>query len=118
MKAHGDYRLKKPRYRWFANYSDDEADAHFDELKNSQLKVARAWLVNQGTVRGFWEYQVAGWATCHFDAWYSWVIRSCLQPIKIVARMILDNIMTGFKHPISNSVSEGLNSKIQTVTSR
>lgn len=119
MKAQGDDRLKKTRYLWLANHTDDNVDAHFDKLKNTQLKVARAWSLKE-LFRNFWKYQVAGWAKRHFDSWYAWAIRSRLEPIKIVARMIknhLDNILTWFKHPISNSVSEGLNSKIQTVKS-
>jgi len=119
MKAQGDDHLKKTRYLWLANHTGGEADAYFDELKNLQLKVARAWSIKE-LFRAFWEYQVAGWVRRHFDSWYSWATRSRLEPIKIVARMIknhLDNILTWFKHPISNSVSEGLNSKIQTVKS-
>ena len=49
---------------------------------------------------------------------YAWAIRSQLDPVKKKARMIknhLDNILTYFKHRISNAVAEGLNSKIQTV---
>jgi transposase len=41
-----------------------------------------------------------------------------LKPVKKVARMMhdhLENVMTYFDHRITNAVSEGLNSKIQTV---
>ena len=44
-------------------------------------------------------------------------IRCRLEPIKEKARMIknyLPNILTYFKHQISNALAEGLNSKIQT----
>ncbi|MEJ2612534.1 MAG: transposase [Candidatus Thiodiazotropha sp.] len=60
----------------------------------------------------------ADWAERHFDKWYSWAIRSRLEPIKKEARMIkkhLPNILNYFKHRISHAVAEGLNSKIQTV---
>ena len=68
--------------------------------------------------RDFWDYRYAGWARRHFDKWYAWAIRCRLEPIKEKARMIknhLPNILTYFKHRISNAVTEGLNSKIQTV---
>lgn len=119
LKAQGDERLKKTRYWWLANEGATWVDADFDTLKNAQLKVARAWAIKE-LFRDFWSYRTAGWARRHFESWYAWAIRSRLKPIKQVAKMIkhhLDNIVTWFQHPISNAVSEGLNSKIQTVKS-
>jgi len=58
-----------------------------------------------------------GWGNRHFTAWYSWSIRSRLDSTKKVARMIkahLNQILKWFTCRISNAVSEGLNSKIQT----
>jgi transposase len=52
---------------------------------------------------------------CHS---YYWATHSRLQPVKKVARMIhnhLENVLTYFEHRVTNAVSEGLNSKIQTV---
>jgi len=88
-------------------------------LRDSDLKVSRAWAIKE-SFRNFWDYSYAGWAKHYFDSWYSWAIRSRLDPIKEKARMIkkhLPNILTYFKHGISNAVAEGLNSKIQTVKS-
>jgi transposase len=115
----GDRRLVGTRFNWLINeekLSENFAE-QFDELKNSDLKVSRAWAIKE-LFRGFWDYKCAGWAKRHFDRWYSWAIRSRLEPIKEKARMIknhLANILTYFKHRISNAVAEGLNSKIQTV---
>jgi len=53
-----------------------------------------------------------------FERWYSWAIRSQLEPIKKVARMLktrLDNILTYLTHRITNAVAEGLNARIQWV---
>lgn len=115
----GDERLKGSKYWWLGNPSrQDEASFEaFDDLKKSELKVARAWAIKE-LFRDFWSYNVAGWAKRHFDKWYSWAIRCRLKPMKEKAKMLkshLPNILTYFKHPISNAVSEGLNSKIQTV---
>jgi len=86
-------------------------------LKKTDLKVARAWAIKE-LFRDFWSYTYAGCAKRHFNQWYSWAIRSRLEPIKEKSRMIKNhilNILTYFKHPITNAVAEGLNSKIQTV---
>lgn len=115
----GDKRLKGSKFSWLANEENvnEKFAEHFNTLKHSDLKVARAWALKE-LFRDFWSYTYAGCAERHFKQWYSWAIRSRLAPIKEKARMIkshLPNILTYFKHPISNAVAEGLNSKIQTV---
>ena len=50
--------------------------------------------------------------------WYSWAIRSRLEPIKKVARMIkrhLEGILTAVVLGITNARAEGLNAKIQWI---
>ena len=115
----GDGRLKGSKFFWLSNEENQKEKSidTFGELKNSNLKVARAWAIKE-LFRDFWTYTYAGCAERHFEQWYSWAIRSRLAPIKAKARMIknhLPNVLTYFKHPISNAVAEGLNSKIQTV---
>ena len=115
----GDKRLKGSKLSWLANEENvkEKFVEHFNTLKHSDLKVARAWAIKE-LFRDFWSYTYAGCAERHFKQWYSWAIRSRLEPIKAKARMIkshLPNILTYFKHPISNAVAEGLNSKIQTI---
>jgi len=115
----GDERLKGSKFSWLSNEENvkEKFTESFNKLKHSDLKVARAWAIKE-LFRDFWTYTYAGCAKKHFDKWYSWAIRSRLEPIKAKARMIknhLPNIMTYFKHRISNAASEGMNSKIQTV---
>ena len=119
LKEAGDRRLVGTKFNWLVNEENlNEVFAEqFNELKQADLKVSRAWAIKE-LFRGFWNYRYAGWAKRHFDKWYAWAIRSRLDPIKEKARMIknhLPNILTYFKHRISNAVAEGLNSKIQTV---
>jgi len=115
----GDKRLVGTKFTWLVNeerISEAFAD-QFEDLKRADLKVSRAWALKE-LFRDFWTYNYAGWAKRHFDKWYAWAIRSRLEPIKEKARMIRDhlpNILTYFKHRISNAVAEGLNSKIQTI---
>lgn len=68
--------------------------------------------------RDFWSYRSPARALNHFKAWYAWAIRSRLKPLKEVARMFRKywvNILTFLKHRITNAVSEGLKSTIQTI---
>jgi len=117
----GDERLKGSKFFWSSNEENvkEQLNETFGYLRNSDLKVARACAIKE-LFRHFWTYIYAGCAERHFDKWYSWAIRSRLEPIKAKARMIkshLPNLLTYFQHRISNAVAEGLNSKIQTVKS-
>ena len=59
-------------------------------------------------------------AFAFFKKWYGWAIRSRLAPIKRVARTLkarLENIVSYFRHRITNASAEGLNSKIQSLKS-
>ena len=50
-----------------------------------------------------WSYQVEGWARRFFDGWYDWAIRSRLEPVRAVARMLserLHNIITSWRNGI------------------
>jgi len=117
----GDNRLKGSRYLWLVNQEnlDERFQEAFAVLKQSDLKVSRAWAIKE-LFRDFWDYSTKGWARRHFNKWYSWAIRSRLDPIKKMARMLkrhLENLLNYFEHPITNAASEGINSRIQTVKS-
>lgn len=119
--AQGDGRLKGTKFSWLCNEENvsERASESFGVLKNSDLKVARAWAIKEN-FRSFWSYKTRGWASNFFDNWYSWAVRSKLKPIKEKAKMLkkhLPNLLTYFQHRISNAAAEGLNSKIQTIKS-
>jgi transposase len=68
----------------------------------------------------FWNYQEEGWARRFFKGWFGWVSRSQLKPMAEVARLLkrhLENLLTYLRHHITNAVTEGLNSKIQSIKS-
>lgn len=115
----GNNCLVGSKYFWLTNEEnpDDNFAETFAHLKQADLKVSRAWAINE-LFKDFWTYTYTGCAERHFEKWYSWAIRCRLEPLKEKARMIknhLPNILNYFRHPISNAVAEGLNSKIQTV---
>ena len=121
LMAQGDQTLKGTRQLWLynpQNFSPDQAE-EFSALKDLQLKVARAWAAKE-LFSKFWEYQAEGWARRFFKDWFGWVSRSRLTPVVEVAQMLkrhLDNLLTYLKHHITNAVTEGLNSKIQSLKS-
>ena len=116
-----DERLKGTRQLWLfreANLSDEHSKI-MDSLKAENLKTARAWAIKE-RFNYLWWMTSEGWAKREFDQWYNWAIRSQLTPIKKVAKMLkrhLPNILTHFKHRITNAAAEGFNSAIQLIKS-
>ena len=121
LLAQGDETLKGTRQLWLYNPQNfsPEQRAEFAELKDQHLKVARAWAAKE-LFSKFWEYQEEGWARRFFKDWFGWVSRSRLKPMSDVAWLLkrhLDHLLTYLKHHITNAVTEGLNSKIQSIKS-
>src|SRR5208283_552115 len=109
--AEGDETLKGTRQLWLynpENFSPEQAK-EFAGLKDLHLKVARAWAAKE-LFSTFWEYPEEDGARQFFKEWFSWVSRSRLKPH-------LENLVTYIKHRITNAVTEGLNSKIQSIKS-
>jgi transposase len=121
LMAQGDETLKGTRQLWLynpQNFSPEQAE-EFSTLKDLQLKVARAWAAKE-LFSKFWNYQEEGWARRFFRDWFGWVSRSRLKPVIEVAQMLkrhLENLLTYLRHHITNAVTEGLNSKIQSLKS-
>ena len=119
LMEQGDDSLKGTKYLWLKGKQrfDRSSWIDFGQLRSSQLKTARAWAINN-TFSHFWGYVYLKPARKFFKQWYGWAIRSRLEPIKKVARMLkahLENILTYLKHRITNAVTEGINSKIQWI---
>lgn len=121
LLARGDETLKGTRQLWLygpRNLSSEQSE-EFAQLKDLNLKVARAWAAKE-LFSKFWEYASPGWARRFFTDWYGWVSRSRLKPMIGAAQLIkrhLENLLTYLKHHITNAVTEGLNSRIQSLKS-
>ena len=117
--AEGDDTLKGTKYLWLyaeENVPDSQAE-WFAALRTMDLKTGRAWAIKEA-LRDLWDYRRASWALHHWERWYFWATHSRLKPVVRAARTIhghLDNVLTYFDHRITNALSEGLNSKIQTI---
>ena len=111
--------LKGTKYLWLCAEENvpEKMDRWFRVLREANLKTARAWAIKEA-LRHLWTYHRKGWAELYWKRWYFWATHARLAPVRKVARMIhrhLDNVLTYFDHRITNAVSEGLNSKIQTI---
>ena len=123
LRAEGDDTLTGTRWWWNRNEENisDEIWEHFEVLKNSELKTARAWAIKE-YFRWFWEPHLSREEAeeYFYKHWYSWAIRSRLEPIKKVAIMLknhIEGLLNWCNHHITNAVSEGLNSRIQSIKS-
>jgi len=117
LSRQGDDRLKNSKYLWQKNHLTGDQKQRFQTLRRSELKVARAWAIKE-LAMGLWNYVRRGWAEKMWNRWYAWAIRSRLEPIKRVARMIKrhwDGVMNAVTSNITNATSEGMNSKIQWI---
>lgn len=121
LKQQGDSPLTGLRQLLLYNQENLDEDSHFEVLtiQQADLKTGRAWAIKEN-FRHFWTYTTRGWGKRFFDRWYSWAIRSQLDPIKKVAVMLkehLDGLLNYFDHRVTNATSEGFNSRIQSIKS-
>ena len=91
-------------------------------LVASKLDTARAWILKE-TFEHFWSYRSLTWAGYFLDYWTWRALRSRIEPMMKVARMLRSHqelLLNWFraKGEISSGAVEGLNNKIRVVTRR
>ena len=119
LRAAGDDTLVGTRYDWLRHPARMEPKDRraFAALRDSGLKTARAWALKE-TMMAFFDYRYERPARKHFRWWHNWAVRSRLQPMIEVGRMLKQrfaNIVTYLRHRVTNATSESLNAKIQWV---
>ena len=119
MALEGDNLLKGTRFDWLAGMENVAASRaeKFRKLRKLDFKTSRAWSIKE-TLRGLRSYSSKSWTSKFFAKWYGWAMRSQLEPVKEVARMIkrnLANILTYCEHGKTNAVAEGINSKVMSI---
>ena len=117
LHREGNEQLKATKYFWLRNPEEFTAEAwkRFEPLRSSSLRTARAWAIKEFAMT-LWSYRHRGWARRAWQRWYSWAIRSRLEPIKKVARLVqrhLEGILTAVVNGITNARAESVNAKIQ-----
>lgn len=117
----GDDTLKGTRQLWLyalENLPEDKS-TEFLSLQKEDLKTGRAWSMKEN-FRHFWECCDIEEAKVYFQSWYTWTTRSQLAPIVKVAAMLkrhLEGVLAYITHRITNAMSEGFNSRIQSIKS-
>jgi len=115
----GSSTLAGTKYLWLRNkmsWSTEEKQT-FRSLAVDALKVGRAWAMKE-MFQKLWNYTYVGSATAFFKRWFFWATHSRLKPMIAVAKTLqrhLTGILAYLKHHITNAVTEGLNSKIQSI---
>jgi len=117
-------RLKKMRWKLLRRFSRvrGRARGQLGRLLRAKLETARAWALKD-LFEHFWTYKSWRHAGDFLDYWTWRALRSRIEPMKKVARMLRtheDLILNWFKArgEISSGAVEGLNNKIRVVTRR
>ena len=117
-------RLKKMRWKLLRRFSRvrGRARGQLGRLLRAKLETARAWALKDH-FEHFWTYKSWRHAGAFLDYWTWRALRSRIEPMKKVARMLRtheDLLLNWFKAKgeISSGAVEGLNNKIRVVTRR
>src|SRR5262249_46786467 len=102
-------QLKYSRYLWLMNESrlSVEQSLSLEALCSMNLKTARAYRIRLA-FQDMYNCPSQDWAELVLNRWYSWPIRSRLEPIKKVARTVKrhrDGILRWFDSKIANGAS-------------
>lgn len=119
LVKNNDNRLAKTKFLWLKSlqHMSDEAQALLKSLLSQSLQVSKAWHV-KNLFESFWTMPDKSHAQSFFDVWYDEAIRLKQGPVTKVANMLkkrLANILTYFECFITNAITEGFNSKIQSL---
>jgi len=92
------------------------------ELLKYNLKSVRAYLLKED-FQGFWDYVSPAWAGKFLDRWCTRTMRSRIEPMKNVARMLRRHrelLLNWFRArgTVSAAAVEGLNNKLKVTTRR
>ena len=122
LKGEGDDQLTGSKYLWLTSYENLTLSQveRFESLCNLSLETGRAWSYKE-LLRDLWAHETEAEAKSFFKQWYNRVIHTKLEPMKKLARTLkerIDNIVTYCTHGVTNSVAEGINSKIMSIKRR
>ena len=115
----GDRSLVGTKFAWLRNPENQSipSSGFFERMKRIAIKTARAWAIKEHAMC-LWHYSSRTWARKAWRAWISWAMRSRLEPVRRVARIVrdhLEGIVNAIVKKATNATSESINSKIQRV---
>jgi transposase len=113
--------LKASRYIWLKNPKNltTKQQKKLESLSGLKLKTARAYRMKLVFQDIFTLDELRG--SQALKEWYSWAIRSRLEPIKDYANTLKnhwDGVLRWFKTKLTNGILEGLNSLAQAAKAR
>lgn len=123
LKAKGYQPLLK-RTRWLLlkrpEHLNEAQDSKLADLLRWNLRTVRAYLLKE-QLQLFWEYVSPAWAGRFLDGWCTKAMRSRLEPMKRVAKMLRAHralLLNWFraKGTISSGIVEGFNNKAKLTT--
>jgi transposase len=111
--------LKGSRYIWLYSQENlpDKYRERYNALKNSDLRTGKAYSMKEN-IGNLWNCGSGEDAREYWKKWYSWIVHSSIDAMKIVAKMMrvhIDKILNYFTHRITNAKAEGINSKIALI---
>jgi transposase len=117
-------KLKKMRWKLLRKGSRVRGQARLKlhGLLQSKMATGRAWQLKE-SFDHFWKYTTSWWGGAYLESWTKRAMRSRLEPMKRVARMLRKHeglLLNWFeaKGEVSSGAVEGLNNKIRVVTRR
>jgi transposase len=121
-ESKGRPELKRSRYLWLRNEPSLSAKsrANLHTLTKLNLKTARAYQIRLA-FQEIYQQPTWEWGALFLDRWYSWAIRSRLDPIKDAARTVQKHragILSWFDSHIANGLIEGINSLVQAAKAK
>lgn len=122
VESKGRPELKRSRYLWLRNAPSLSAEsrASLEALTKLHLKTARAYRIRLA-FQEIYKQPTWEWGAIYLDRWYSWAIRSRLEPMKEAARTVMrhrDGILAWFDSRIANGLIEGINSLVQAAKAK
>jgi len=119
LASKGNAILRGTKFMWL--YSQEKLPFIYGEafaaLKSSDLKTARAWAIKE-SLRNLWREDTRAWVEAFWKRWYFWASHSRLGPVKKIAKTLKDHlygILSYCEHRITNALTEGINSQIETL---
>lgn len=111
--------MKGSRYWWLYHpkHLPGGVKKRFQRLQDIARKTAKAWEFKE-LLRDFWDCPDRPTGHEHLRAWLRRALRSCLAPVRRVARMCqrhMENLLTYFTHRSTNASAEAVNSRIQSL---
>lgn len=123
MRSHGkEPVLKGSRWCWLKRPENltDKQQVTLAELTRMNLRTVRSYLLKED-FQNFWEYSYTASAGKFLDQWCRRAMRSRIEPMKKVARMLRSHreLLLNWFHArgtISAGIVEGMNNKVKVTT--